>query len=310
MKVTSDLLKTYGPYKATYMLDGTADMALYHAMHTQSGRTVLLRVLSVRKGLNDPAVKQAMAQCVDEIGLLARIQHPNLLSVIDYGVDGKYIYIAYPSLSGQHLAAMLYGPNANPEAPLTRLPSLGETARLLSEIGAALQTLHDADQVHGQLEPRNIFIEGDTTYLADAGLLRLQKYIFQLETTGSFSMTRYSAPEVWQADRAIPASDQYALACLAYELVTGLAPFESPNILGLMNAHLNDMPAPPSRIRPDLNLPVELGFVFWQALAKAPEDRFPSVMAFVDAFVQTIRSRKGAPSTFFTPSPKASHDSL
>jgi serine/threonine-protein kinase len=302
MKVTSNLLKVYGPYKATDMLDGTADMALYHALHTQSGRVVLLRVLSVRKRLNDPSVQQAMAQCVDEIGLLARIQHPNLLSVVDYGVDGKYIYMAYPSLSGQHLAELLYGKHTappDPDVPLLRLPSLGETARLLSEVGAALQAIHDADQVHGQLEPHSIFIEGDTAYVADAGLLRLQKYIFQLDATSSFSMTRYSAPEVWQADRAIAASDQYALACLAYELVTGLAPFESPTILGLMNAHLNDMPAPPHRVRPDLNLPAELSFVFWQALAKTPEDRFPSVMAFVDAFTQLIRGREGAPSTFF-----------
>jgi serine/threonine protein kinase len=299
MKVTSNLLKVYGPYKATDMLDGTADMALYHAMHTQSGQTVLLRVLSVRKKLSDPAVQQTMAQCVDEIGLLAQIQHPNLLSIVDYGVDGKYIYIAYPGLSGQHLAEMLYGSQSNPDVPLSRLPSLGETARLLGEIGAALQAIHNAGQVHGQLEPRSIFIEGRTAYVADAGLLRLQKYIFQLETTSSFSMTRYSAPEVWQADRAIPASDQYALACLAYELVTGVAPFESPTIIGLMNAHLNDMPVPPHRVRPDLNLPAELSFVFWQALAKAAEDRFASVMAFVDAFTQTIRGREGTPSTFF-----------
>lgn len=299
MKVTSNLLKVYGPYKATDMLDGTADMALYHAMHTQSGRTVLLRVLSVRKPLTDASVQQAMAQCVDEIGLLARINHPNLLSVVDYGVDGKYIYMAYPSLSGQHLAEMLYGSQPNPDAPLPRLPSLGETARLLNEVGAALQTIHEADQVHGQLEPRSIFIEDQTAYVADAGLLRLQKYIFQLDATSSFSMTRYSAPEVWEADRAIPASDQYALACLAYELVTGVAPFESPTIIGLMQAHLNDMPAPPHRVRPDLNLPAELGFVFWQALAKAAEDRFSSVMAFVDAFTQTVRGREGAPSRFF-----------
>ncbi len=301
MKVTSNLLKRYGPYQATEMLDGTADTALYHAMHTTSGRVVLLRVLSVRGPLTDASVQRSIAQCVEGIELLAQIKHPNLLPVLDYGVDGKYIYMAYANMGGQRLAEILYGTHdvqLAAGAPLARLPSLGETTRLLQEVGAALQTVHNAGHVHGQLEPHSLFIEGHTAFVADVGLLRLQKYIFQLEMTSSFSMTRYTAPEVWQADRAIAASDQYALACLAYELVTGLAPFESPTILGLMNAHLNDIPQPPHQARPDLNLPSELTYVFWQALAKKPEDRFQSVRAFVDAFALTMRGRDEGPKLF------------
>lgn len=301
MKVTSNLLKRYGPYQATEMLDGTADTALYHAIHTGSGRVVLLRVLSVRSQSTDASVQRSIAQCVAEIELLAQLKHPNLLSVLDYGVDGKYIYMAYANVGGHRLAELLYGTHADQQAAqvsVARLPSLGETTRLLREVGAALQAAHDAGQVHGQLEPHSIFIEGHTAFVADVGLLRLQKHIFRLEATSSFSMTRYSAPEIWLADRAIAASDQYALACLAYELVTGLAPFESLTILGLMNAHLNDTPKPPHQVRPNSNLPSELAFVFWQALAKNPDDRFPSVMAFADAFELTVRGRDERPKLF------------
>lgn len=98
MKVTSNLLKRYGPYQATEMLDGTADTALYHAIHTGSGRVVLLRVLSVRSQSTDASVQRSIAQCVAEIELLAQLKHPNLLSVLDYGVDGKYIYMAYANV--------------------------------------------------------------------------------------------------------------------------------------------------------------------------------------------------------------------
>jgi serine/threonine protein kinase len=288
----------FGPYRVVGTIEVSPDVSLHRAIDTQSGRAVLLRVLFVRMSPQDPTGQQTIARCLAEIEQLRRIQHPHLLPLIDHGLDGRHIYMAYHDTEGHHLAQALYGMSAA-LPPLTRLPSLGETARLLHEVGAALEALHRADQVHGQLEPRVILIENGRTLLMDAGLLRLQKHLFQLDTTGSFSMTRYTAPEVWLADRVTPASDQYALACIAYELVTGRVPFESPAILDLMNDHLNNTPQPPYRLRPDLAIPPELTFVLWQALAKRPEDRFASVMDFVEAFAKVTQGHTSAPTTFF-----------
>lgn len=300
MKPISNLLRQYGPYKAVEMLDGSADLALFHAMHTQSGRLVLLRVLAV---LKQNAVKNhdAMTRCLEDLQQLIKIEHPSLTKMVDYGMDGKYLYIAYEGVHGVRLADKLYGGHTPTDEirPIVRLPSLGETAELLRQVGSALQCVHDAGQVHGQIEPYSVFIEGATAFLADVGLLRLQKHVFQMDMTSSFNMTRYSAPEVWASERFTPATDQYALACLAYELVTGSAPFESPKILELMNAHLYNTVRPPHELRPERNLPAELGLIFWQALAKDPSERFPSVLDFVNAFSRIVYGREGSPTGLF-----------
>lgn len=284
MKITSNLMRQYGPYKAVEMLEGSTDMALFHAMHTQTGRAVLLRVLAVRNVPDATTISKVIDQCLHELQQLEQVTHPHLIPMLDHGADGKYLFVAYPELTGYRLAEMLYGTGQHypiEDRPALRLPSLAATAQLLQQVGAALQTLHDANYTHGQVEPYSVFLSGSTALLTEAGIPWLQRRIFQLNMTSSFSMTRYNAPEVWTMEHVIPASDQYALACLAYELLTGSAPFESLKIIDLMQAHLHQMPQPPHQVRPELSLPEALAPVFQRALAKAASDRFPSVAAFV-----------------------------
>jgi serine/threonine-protein kinase len=296
--------RQYGPYRVVGMLEASADSALYHALHSRTGRMVMLRVLTIHKDAKNPEKMQQMKHdCLYEIETVRAIQHPHLLPIEDVGESEFHVFYAMPIKQGGTLGLRLYGPGdvyLESDNPLPKLPSLGETGELLRQVGSALQTLHDHRVVHGQIEPRSILTDGTTSFLADAGLLKLYKIIFRLDTTNSFSVTRYTAPEVWDAERPTAASDQYALACITYELITGRAPFESNTILGLMQSHTQEAVIPPNYVRPDLKIPAELSMIFWQALAKPPDQRFSSVKAFVDAFNTTIRGREGTPTDFFT----------
>lgn len=293
----------YGQYQIVELLDAAPDSALYHAMNTVTGSLVMLRVLSVRRDRHEQrTIDGEMKRCLDELEIVRNIHHPHLLPILDVQSSGPHVFFAMPIKSGGNLSHRMYGrPDFSYEESLApiRLPSLGETTQLILQLGHALQALHEAGHSHGQVEPGSVYTQGREVFLGNAGLLRLNKIIFRLDTTSSFDMTRYSAPEVWGAERSSPASDQYALACLAYEMVTGRFPFDSQTLLGLMDAHLNGSVPPPHLIRPDLKLPQELSFIFWQALAKPVNERFDHIGMFVDAFALCVRGREGEPTDFF-----------
>lgn len=296
--------RRYGPYHCVGQLDATPDTALFHALHSKTGKLVTLRVLSLRRDLkNLEKLGASKKEILDEIEAVQAIEHPNLMPILDIGAEEYVVYYTMPLMRGGTLLSRLERTASylqqGGQIPIP-LPSLGEIAQMTSDIAAALQAVHNAGKVHGQVEPRAIAFDNGVAYLAEVGMMKLQKILFHLDTTNSFSVTRYSAPELWQAERPVYASDQYALACITYELLTGRAPFESDTILGLMRSHLDETVIPPNVLRPDLNLPAELSMVFWQALAKPVDERFPSVSEFAKAFNLLATGRKGEPTGFFT----------
>lgn len=293
--------RKYGHYRCIALLDSGADSALYHALNSKTGKAVTLRVISLRRDWKETGRFEATRNAVlDAIAVLRNISAPSAVPILDFGVDDVYVYMAMPFMRGNSLHNRLEMRNISAKNIAT-LPSLGQISQLVTRIGTALQALHDNGTVHGQVEPRAIlFDESGDCFLADGGLIRLHKIIFHLENTNSFSVTRYSAPELWEGDKPVPASDQYALACVAYELITGRAPFESESLFGLMQSHVNDAVMPPNYVRPELKLPTELAMVFWQALAKPIDRRYDSVQAFARAFAKVTAGYEGTPTDFFT----------
>jgi serine/threonine protein kinase len=179
------------------------------------------------------------------------------------------------------------------------LPSPGEVVEMLERVADALDGLHSEDMVHGQVEPRNImFDEHGLAYLADIGLTRLLKIIYSLDATNSFNTNKYTAPELWDGQRPLPATDQYSLACIAYELITGRPPFDAPTIFGLMKQHTDDVVLPPHYVRD--GIPADLALPFWQAMAKPPERRYHNIYAFVEEVRQAVADKEGSPTGFFT----------
>jgi eukaryotic-like serine/threonine-protein kinase len=290
-------LQQYGPYQIRELIGAGSQSAVYVANHLETGQEVALRLLQVN--VRDHA--QVIAQCAPIIEEIIVTDIPNSVRVLDYGSHDNILYMALDLMRGGSLLQRMrrHAIDVPGQAP-DLLPSLDELMDMTARIVEALDELHVRSMVHGQLDPRSIlFNEYGEAFLADIGFTRLNKTIFSLETTNSLNVTKYTAPELWDGLRPSATTDQYCLACIVYELLTGKAAFDSSSIFGWMQAHVNDVVTPPHYVRKDL--PSDLAMVFWQALAKPVDRRFPGITAFYDALEQIVsRIPSGQPTGFFS----------
>jgi serine/threonine-protein kinase len=230
---------------------------------------------------------------------LAIIDAPYIVKIEDHGIHESMLYIAMTVMDGGSLGDRMKQRLHTTLEDDANLPSPGEVLQMLERVAEALDDIHSRNIVHGQIGPRSImFDETGAAFVADIGMTRLMKIIFKLEATNSFNMNPYSAPELWEGERPSPSTDQYALACVIYELLTGKPPFNNTSIYHLMQAHMNDVAAPPHYTRPEL--PGDLAMVFWQALAKPVDRRYPSIMAFHDGLRKSLGEKLGEDTDFYT----------
>lgn len=263
----------FGPYITLKVIGQGEHSAVYAAMHEETGKMVALRALTITK----KDVDKALEDCHEVLTDLSELQIPNAVKIQDFGNDGPTLYIAMTVLNGGTLLERMNVRMPDGEAP--RLPSPDDVLHMTERIAIALDALHERDMVHGQIQPHSImFNDKGDAFLVEIGLTRIFKIIYSLEATNSFGMTRYSPPELWTGERPGASTDQYALACIVYQLLTGKVPFDGTSIFSLMQAHTNDVAAPPHYVRKDL--PSDLAMVFWQALAKPVDRRYPSLKAF------------------------------
>ncbi len=286
----------YGPYICRSLIEADSQGGAFIAEHERSGAEVLLRVLTVT--IAD--VDEALTQCEYLLQELSAIDAPYIITIEDYGSEVHTLYIALSLVRGGTLAQrMAYHHIGTPNNTEPHLPSVADVLALTERMAGALDALHATGLVHGQLEPRTILF--DTTgaaFLSEIGFTRLMKIMFRLDATNSFNMSRYSPPELWNGERPSPATDQYALACILYELLTGQAAFSGSSIYDLMKAHTEDIAVPPHYAHPELS--ESLAMVFWQALAKRPGRRFKSVTAFYQALKKILGDDATSRTDFFT----------
>ncbi len=218
---------------------------------------------------------------------IARLNHPNILPLYDFGeevVNGVPLtYMVMPYCPDGSLAGWLQQRGPTPKL------ALPEVAHFVRQAGDALQHAHDNQIIHQDVKPQNFLLRSNKSVglpdllLADFGIAKLAA-----GTSGASQAIRgtpiYMAPEQWEGN-PLPASDQYALAIMAYLLLTGRTPFEGgPG--QMMYQHFSVAPQPPSKFNPAINANVDM--VILRALAKNPRERFPSVSAFNNAFQQAV----------------------
>lgn len=263
----------FGPYTTLKMIGANEHSAVYTAIHETTGHIVALRATTIT--VKD--VDTALEKCKEVLRDVQELDIPNTVKMEDFGNDGATLYMAMTAMTGGTLLERMKIRMIQTEQPI--LPSLADILVMTERLATALDTLHHLDMVHGQIQPHTImFNNRGQAFLAEIGLTRILKIIYNLDATNSFNMTRYSPPELWQGERPSPATDQCALACIVYQLLTGRVPFDGTSIFTLMQAHANDVATPPHHIRSDL--PEDIAMVFWQALAKPIERRYPTIRAF------------------------------
>jgi serine/threonine-protein kinase len=240
---------------------------------------------------------------LQEARIMRRLKHPNILPILDAGMHGQTPYIVMAlatggSLRDRQLArAQQYGGQWQTEFPPF---ASTEIQTILTQLGTALYCAHEQNIVHRDLKPENIlFHTDDTVLLADFGIAAiLDKTATQY--LGRSGTPYYMAPEQFEG-YAGPRSDQYALACVAYELLTGERPFkmQTPSIEALWYQHTKVTPAPPSTVQP--YLPTACDDVLLKALQKKSEQRYPDIQDFTTELCQVLATIPDNHQTVFAP---------
>lgn len=210
----------------------------------------------------------------------ATLNHPHILPVHDFGeqtlANGQTItYIVMPFVAGGTLSdrIALHTNNQTLMSPLDAISYLVQAAE-------GIDYAHMQGILHRDIKPSNMLLRNDNwLFLADFGIARILSDQESLTQTGTgFGTPEYMSPEQAQG-RAVPASDSYSLAVIAYQLCTGRLPFLAESAYATTIQHIVAPPPPPREINPQLAVAVEQALL--QGLAKAPEQRFPSAGAFV-----------------------------
>jgi tetratricopeptide (TPR) repeat protein len=242
---------------------------IYRATDSVLARDVAIKVLAERYS-TDEAVRQRFTR---EALAAARLSgEPNIVTIFDVGEHAGRPYIVMEHLGGGSLDDVLRRGGAQaPQRVFT----------WLEQAGRALDTAHRHGVVHRDVKPANLLLDRDgNVHVADFGIASAAG-MDSLTMTGTILGTAgYLSPEQAQGERATPASDRYALAVVAFELLTGTRPFSADSPTAEAAAHVN---APVPSVSDRTGLPRELDRVFERALAKDPARRFETCADFVAA---------------------------
>jgi tRNA A-37 threonylcarbamoyl transferase component Bud32/tetratricopeptide (TPR) repeat protein len=240
---------------------------IYRATDSVLGRDVAIKVLAERYSA-DEAVRQRFTR---EALAAARLSgEPNIVTIFDVGEHAGRPYIVMEYLGGGSLDEVLRQGGAQaPQRVFT----------WLEQAGRALDTAHGHGVVHRDVKPANLMLDREgNVHVADFGIASAAG-MDSLTMTGTVLGTAgYLSPEQAQGERATPASDRYALAVVAFELLTGARPFAADSPTAEAAAHVN---APVPSVSNRSGLPRELDRVFERALAKDPAQRFETCADFV-----------------------------
>ena len=267
-----------GSRLAGYLLEeeiGAGGMAVvFRARDERLDRPVALKVLA-RALAADEGFRQRFLR---EAKAAAAVDDPHIIPVYEAGQAGGVLFLAMRYVSGGDVHSLL-----RREGPLAAVRAVA----IISPVASALDAAHAAGLVHRDVKPANILVDArpgrpDHVYLSDFGLAKGNSSSMQLTRPGHYLGTvAYMAPEQIEGRDFDGRLDQYALACAAFELLSGTVPFERDQDMAVVYAHLSQ-PAPPLSARLP-GLPPAVDQVLARALAKAPEDRYPSCGAFADA---------------------------
>jgi eukaryotic-like serine/threonine-protein kinase len=258
-----------------YLLErelGRGGMAtVYLANDVKHDRRVAVKVLRP-----ELAAVLGAERFLAEIRVTANLQHPNLLPLFDSGEAGRFLYYVMPYVEGETLRARLEREGQLP---------VDETVRLVTLLGNALAYAHAHGVIHRDLKPENILLQSGQPVIADFGiaLAVAQAGGSRVTETGlSLGTPHYMSPEQAAAEREIDArSDQYALAAVTYEMLSGEPPHTGPTAQAVIARLMTEQVRSLRATRP--GVPVEVDRAVSRGLAKSPADRFASVAEFVAA---------------------------
>lgn len=250
---------------------GQGGMAVvYLAEDLKHHRRVAIKVIR-----QDLATTVNHARFLREIRIAAALDHPNIVSLYDSGETGGLLYYVMPHVEAETLRARL-----DREGQLPIAVALG----IATEIASALAHAHARGVMHRDVKPENVFV-GDRVLVSDFGLARamLDAESDRMTESGvALGTPAYMSPEQAAGDAHLDArTDVYSLGCVTFEMLAGEPPFSSNSFRGLLAKHMSE-PAPRVRVLRE-SVPMAVEHALLKALAKAPADRFSTMIEFRDA---------------------------
>jgi serine/threonine-protein kinase len=249
---------------------------VYRAEQSPLGRVCALKVLNPSyAGEHDPEFHKRFFL---EASIASKLTHPNTVTIFDYGrTEDDIYYMAMEFLDGHTLHRAIREASHFPEE---------RAAHIARQICRALREAHSLGVIHRDLKPANIFLvehgdETDFVKVLDFGLVKNVSGDGkgdELTQTGLFmGSPKYMAPEQIRGDKVDARTDIYALGIIMYEMLTGKVPFDRPNSVNILMAHVNEEPPPLRQMNPNVSVSPAIEDTLARCMAKDPEQRFRSM---------------------------------
>jgi serine/threonine protein kinase len=281
-----------GGYQVIERIGKGATGAVYKARQPGTGKFVALKLIASEVA-GDSVQRLRFAQ---ECQVTRRLNHPNVVRVLDFGMDGDKAYMVMEYVDGESLGARL-----DRVAKLPEFEALG----LIKQIGQGLHAAHKRRLIHRDIKPDNVLVTADgQAKLADLGLAKNLEGDFELTQTKSCLGTlNFMAPEQFEdARKADVRSDMYSLAATLYMMVTGELPFRARSSSALAAVYrkqkTNDI-IPPRQAAPTLSPHVEAAIL--RGMRADPKERFESVEEFLKALEPPRAEKKRGPNAHARP---------
>ncbi|HSG82262.1 MAG TPA: protein kinase [Gemmatimonadota bacterium] len=260
-------MATAGEYEIHHELGRGGMGSVFLAREVGLDRLVAIKVLPPNLMFDEGLIERFKR----EARMVAKLHHPNIIPVYRVHHSHNLAFYTMHFVPGRSLAEIM-GPN--------RIPSLQEVERVLLEAAAGLGYAHKRGVIHRDVKPANILIDAEGhVHLTDFGIAKALVGSTHLTETGAVIGTpQYMAPEQCEGRMVDGRADQYSLAAVGYQLLTGQPPFVSDSMKELLYHHLFTPPRPLNAVRPETPLP--LRDAIHKALSKDPADRFDTMEDF------------------------------
>jgi len=260
----------FGPYRLIHELGRGGMAVVWKAYHAPMDRHVAIKVLPYQFAQREEFIRRFR----QEVRLIARLEHPNILPVYDYGESDDLPYLVMRLLEAGTLTDRIR----------QKRLSLAEIDRIFCQLAEALAYAHEQGVIHRDIKPSNVMMDArGTVFLTDFGIAKMVEGATQLTATGMITGTpEYMSPEQAQGLPLDQRSDIYSLGVVLYEMLTGKVPFQAETPVAVLLKKIQDTLPPPTALNPDI--PDRLEPVLLKALAKNPDDRYSSMGEFLAAW--------------------------